>query len=202
MYEWRRMNVRQREEALRVRRQCRRPWHSPPHFQADFPSYFHLSAACYEHAPLNGQTPVRMAEFENALRETLESCGVAVRAWCVLPNHWHALAKTDDLKVAIRQVGQMHGRLSRQWNQEDQTAGRKCWFCCGDRRVRSEAHFWATLNYVHHNPVHHGYAAGWRDWPFSSAAEWLEAMGEQEANRIWKSYPVLDYGKGWDDPEK
>jgi len=24
--------------------------------------------------------------------------------------------------------------------------------------MRSEGHFWATLNYVHHNPVHHGYA--------------------------------------------
>ena len=62
MYEWRQMTARQREEALRVRRQCRRPWHSPPHFPADFPSFFHLSAACYEHAPLIGQTPARMAE--------------------------------------------------------------------------------------------------------------------------------------------
>ncbi len=202
MYEWRRMNARQREEALRIRRQCRHPWHSPPHFEADFPAFFHLSAACYNHAPLVGQTPSRMAEFENALLETMEACGAAVRAWCVLPNHWHALAKTADLKATIRQVGRMHGRLSRQWNKDDQVVGRKCWFCCGDRRVRSEAHFWATLNYVHHNPVHHGYAARWRDWPFSSAAEWLETVGKQEAARIWKSFPVLDYGKGWDDPEK
>ena len=202
MYEWRRMNARQREEALRVRRQCRRPWHSPPHFAADFPAYFHLSAACYDHAPLIGWSPARMAEFENTLQEAMDACGAIVRAWCVLPNHWHALVKTADLKAAIRQVGQMHGRLSRQWNREDQATGRKCWFCCGDRRVRSEAHFWATLNYVHHNPVHHGYAEGWRDWPFSSASEWLETTGEQEADRIWKTYPVLDYGKGWDDPEK
>ena len=202
MYEWRQMTARQREEALRARRQCRRPWHSPPHFAADFPAFFHLSAACYGHAPLIGRSPARMAEFENALLETMETCGVAVRAWCILPNHWHALVKTADLKAMVRQVGQIHGRLSRQWNQEERSAGRKCWFCCGDRRVRSEAHFWATLNYVHHNPVHHGYATGWRDWPFSSASEWLETTGEQEADRIWKTYPVVDYGKGWDDPEK
>ena len=202
MYEWRRMNTRQRAEALQVRRQCHRPWHSPPHFAADFPAFFHLSAACYNHTPLIGQTPSRMAEFESTLLEVMAACTSMVRAWCILPNHWHALVKTDDLKTTLRQVGQMHGRLSRRWNQEDRAMGRKCWFCCGDRCVRSDAHFWATLNYIHHNPVHHGYAACWRDWPFSSAAEWLEAIWEEEASRIWKSYPVLDYGKGWDDPEK
>ena len=111
MYEWRQMTARQREEALRVRRQCRRPWHSPPHFPADFPSFFHLSAACYNHVPLIGQTPSRMAEFENALLEMAETCGAGVRAWCILPNHWHALVRTADLKTTIRQVGQMHGRL-------------------------------------------------------------------------------------------
>jgi len=64
--------------------------------------------------------------------------------------------------------------------------------------MKSKRHFWATLNYVHHNPVHHGYVQGWQDWPWSSAEEFLAQVGHAEALRIWKQYPLMDYGKKWD----
>ena len=64
--------------------------------------------------------------------------------------------------------------------------------------MKSERHFWATLNYVHHNPVHHRYVAHWQDWPFSSAADYLESSGRAAAARVWRDFPVLDYGKDWD----
>ena len=67
--------------------------------------------------------------------------------------------------------------------------------------MRSDEHVQATLNYIHHNPVHHGYVERWQEWPYSSAAIYLQAVGMAEAERRWKAYPVLDYGKGWDDPE-
>jgi len=66
--------------------------------------------------------------------------------------------------------------------------------------MQSDGHFWASMNYVHNNPVRHGYCKRWEDWPFSSAATFLNEAGREEAARIWKTYPVLDYGKGWDDP--
>ncbi len=55
------------------------------------------------------------------------------------------------------------------------------------------------MNYVHHNPVHHGYAAQWDEWPFSSAQAFLDEVEHGEAERVWRDYPLLDYGKGWDD---
>jgi putative transposase len=195
------MTPRQREEALRLRRQRHCPWHRPPHFQSELPRCFHLSAACYSHAPVIGHSPVRMAQFEVALVDVLREDGGEARAWCVLPNHWHALAKTSDLKRTTTQLGRLHGRTSRQWNLEDDCQGRKCWHACADRRIRSDAHFWATVNYIHHNPVHHDYVTKWRDWPYSSAADYLRDTGEQEARRIWAAYPVLDYGRGWDERE-
>ena len=68
-----------------------------------------------------------------------------------------------------------------------------------ERYMRNDAHFWATMNYVHNNPVHHGYVERWQDWPFSSAQEYLAEMGREFAEKTWREYPVLDYGKGWDD---
>ncbi len=58
--------------------------------------------------------------------------------------------------------------------------------------------YWATLNYVHHNPVHHGYVKHWQDWPWSSVRESLEEVGHEKAKEIWLRYPILDYGKKWD----
>ena len=57
------------------------------------------------------------------------------------------------------------------------------------------------MNYVHHNPVRHGYVKRWQDWPYSSAKHFLDHVGADEAGRIWKEFPLMDYGKGWDDPE-
>jgi REP element-mobilizing transposase RayT len=34
-------------------------------------------------------------------------------AWCVLPNHDHALVQTADIKLLIYQLGRLHGRTSR-----------------------------------------------------------------------------------------
>jgi putative transposase len=68
-----------------------------------------------------------------------------------------------------------------------------------ERGLRSDRHHWATVNYIHHNPVRHKYAARWQDWAFSSAEEFLKEVGRARAVEIWKEYPVLAYGKGWDD---
>jgi len=67
--------------------------------------------------------------------------------------------------------------------------------------MRSDRHYFATLNYVHHNPVRHGYVERWTDWPWSSAAGYLAQMGEIEVKRVWRAYPPYDYGENWDDPE-
>jgi putative transposase len=64
--------------------------------------------------------------------------------------------------------------------------------------MRSDRHFWATLNYVHNNAVHHGYVERWQDWPWSSATRFIEEMGRDRVKEIWKKYPILEYGKKWD----
>jgi len=66
--------------------------------------------------------------------------------------------------------------------------------------MRGERHFWATMNYIHHNAVRHGYVKQWQEWPYSSAHEFLNGLSCEEAKRLWRDYPLEDYGKGWDDP--
>ena len=142
-----------------------------------------------------------MDNFAGNLLAVLEAHANQTFAWCLLPNHYHALVETADIKGLIHQLGRLHGRTSHAWNGEEQTRGRKVFFSAVERAMRSDRHYWATLNYVHHNPLRHGHARHWTDWPWSSAAEYLAQTGASEAARIWREYPLHECGKSWDDAE-
>lgn len=198
MYDWRRMTEQQRGNALESRMVRGLPPHSPPHYETEGQQTFHLSAANFDHQAIIGATLSRMAEFTTTLCSLFDACRCELFAWCVLPNHWHALISTDGLKPVLHAIGQMHGRTSFEWNRDEEQRGRQCWHCCADRRTRSEAHFHATRNYIHHNPVKHGYTQRWQDWPFSSAADFLRDTGREDAERLWRDFPILKMGEKWD----
>ena len=200
-YLWRQLNQKQREEVLAWRRERGYPWHSPPHR----PNFGHLrfliSAACYEHHSYIGHSPERMDAFSRDLLNVFGSCARQTFAWCVLPNHYHALVESADIKLLLHELGLFHGRTSHAWNAEEKTRGRKVFFRAVQRAMRSDRHYWATINYVHHNPVRHNYVKCWTDWPWSSAAQYLDHLGIDEAARVWREYPLDGYGKSWDDPQ-
>jgi len=192
------MSASERKSALELRKARNLPWHSPPHLDFEVAKQYLVSASCYEHAFIIGKSPDRMTECESEILSLFRELCSQVYAWCVLPNHYHALIKTERIKELRKSIGQFHGRASFKWNGEDDRRGRQVWYNCFERPMKSERHFFATLNYVHNNPVHHGYVKRWQDWPWSSAAEFLERMGHGKAKEIWLRYPVLDYGKNWD----
>jgi putative transposase len=198
-YLWRKLSPNQREELMSWRKQRALPWHRPPH-RASEKSRYHVSAACFEHRHYIGYNRERMESFSDTLLGVFAGRGGRIHAWCVLPNHYHALIETRQILLVLEDLGKMHGRLSFYWNGEERARGRQVWCGAAERYMRNDDHFWATLNYVHHNPVHHGYVARWQDWPYSSALEYVANLGREEAARRWMDYPVLDYGKGWDDP--
>jgi putative transposase len=199
-YLWRKLTPKQRDHLLTWRRLQGLPWHRPPH-RASEKTRYHVTAACFEHRPIVGHSAERIESFCSTVLEVLQQHGTQIHAWCVLPNHYHALIETLEILGVLADLGRMHGCLSFQWNREEQTQGRQVWCGAVERFMRNESHFWATMNYVHHNPVHHGYVEHWQDWPFSSAHDYLAGMGRDNAARIWRDYPVLDYMKGWDDRE-
>jgi putative transposase len=199
-YLWRKLTVGQRAELMAWRKAHGLPWHRPPHRESSGNRY-HVTAACYEHRHFVGHSRERMESFCDTLLEVFTKYTARIHAWCVLPNHYHALVETSALHNVLAELGRMHGRVSFAWNGEEQARGRQVWCGAAERSVRNDRHFWATINYVHNNPVHHGYVERWQEWPYSSAREYLAQMGRDEAAWIWKEYPILEYGKGWDDSE-
>lgn len=192
------MTADDRNQILELRKARSLPWHSPPHLDFKVARQYLISSSCYEHVPVIGKDPERMTGCEAEVLRICDNLCPRIYAWCILPNHFHVLVKTERIAELREGIGEFHGRSSFNWNGEDNQRGRKVWYNCFERPMKSERHFWATLNYVHNNAVHHGYVRRWQDWPWSSAGEYLDKVGLEEAKRIWMNYPLLDYGKKWD----
>lgn len=200
MYRRRKLNAEQRAELLAERKRQHRPWHSPPHYVSDSQTYL-LTAACFEHQPVIGSSPERMAYFEKELLEAVTPFAEEIFAWVVLPNHYHVLVRTRHLKELLHSLRLLHGRTAHEWNGDENRRGRQVWCKAVETGMKSERHFWATLNYVLHNAVRHRYVQKWQDWPYSNAAEYLEQVGREVAETRWREYPLLNYGDEWDPPE-
>ncbi len=198
VYLWRQLTPEQQEDLLAWRKERHYPWHSPPHRPNFGHLHFLISAACYEHQPHIGLSSERLSRFTEAWLALLSGHAARMVAWCVLPNHYHALVETQNVLGLLWELGRFHGRTSHDWNGEEDTRGRQVFHRATERFMRSERHLWATINYVHHNPVRHGYVRRWTDWPWSSAQDYLRGMGREEAVRVWNSFPIRDYGKEWD----
>jgi putative transposase len=188
MYDWRKMTARERFNTLLDRRHRLKPWHSPPHRYLPGNRRYSISAACYEHAPVIATSAERLDAFTNELLDICRRVGTGIYAWCVLPNHYHIAVATDDLRSFLKSLALLHGRTSHAWNGQDQQRGRKVWCNYIDREMRSEAHLYATINYVRNNPVKHDYVERWQDWPWSSAEQYLKEMGRTAALQRWEEF--------------
>lgn len=196
-YHWRRLTDVQRREVLEDRKNRQLPWHSPPHYSDEHGLYM-ITAACYEHRCIIGLNHQRMADFEEQLLCLWTSLCSDVFAWTVLPNHYHALVKTNDIDRLLYETGRLHGRTSFKWNGEDDRRGRKVWCNATETAMKSDRHFWTSFIYVLHNSVKHGYVKKWQDWPFCNAMVFFEQAGRERTMRLWQDYPIYEYGAVWD----
>jgi putative transposase len=196
MYQYRSLTSEEKKALVKERLSKGFPHHSPPHPILNEPFYL-LTAACYEHKPrLN--YPQRRQIILNQLLELFKTKNIDTIAWVILPNHYHFLTTTVDFKWLSQNLRLIHGRLARQWNLEDGLSG-KVWCSYSDRAIRSENHYYTALNYIHYNPVKHGYVQSPYDWSESSVHGYLEDNGRDWLRSCWVKYPLKDYGGEWDD---
>ena len=104
-----------------------------------------------------------------------------IEAWVLLPDHLHAiwtLPENDhnySARWAIikRQVSKSYGNQfqssenigdSRQKRRESGIWQRRFW----EHQIRDDLDFERHMDYLHWNPVKHGYVQKVKDWPFSS----------------------------------
>ncbi len=197
-YEYRKMSQKEQAAAVEHRRARGYPLHAPPHPYRDAGWYL-ITAANFEHKPIM-HTPDRRDEFETCLLDTFLSADAEIGGSVVLTNHYHILVGVDSLNTVSALLKRLHGTTSREWNLADGMTGRRrVWYKFTDRWIRNERHYYQALNYIHYNPVKHGYVDDPYKWVWSSVHLYFDTKGREWLRATWKEYLVGGFGSGWDD---
>ena len=133
------------------------------------------------------------------MAEWCRNCGVAVWAYCLMPNHVHLVLVPEKAEELHRAVGEAHRRYTLRVNSRQEWQGH-LWQGRFASFVMDDAHLLAAVRYVELNPVRAGLVERPGDYPWSSAAAHLSGRDDglvQAAPMLgmvddWASYLALD----------
>lgn len=152
--------------------------HAPPHWLFEQGIYM-VTAGTFKKLP-HWSTPERRDFLLDSLFARAAEFGWQLQAWAVLPNHYHFVAKSpEDAGTLSRFLSKLHMTTAKQLNEWDGTPGRKVWYQYWDSCITFERAYLARLNYVHHNPAHHGLTDDARDYRWCSA-KWFSEHASTE----------------------
>jgi putative transposase len=108
--------------------------------------------------------------FEELLAEEQEAAGVQLYAWCLMPTHWHLVARPDapgGLTRLMRRLARRHTQL---WHKVRGTRGQGHLYQGRYKAfaVQSDDHFLTVCRYVERNPLRAGLVTRAADWRFGS----------------------------------
>jgi putative transposase len=138
------------------------------------------------------EPPVHKKIVRDQLKVLVAEFNLKLAAWVILDNHSHILIRSHHGSEISRFVGRWHGRTSHELNRLDGQRGRQVWHNYWDTCIRSEADYWKRFNYIHYNPIKHGYVGSCEDWAFSSHWYYREYKGEEWLTSTLERYPVID----------
>ena len=115
--------------------------------------------------------------YVDLVAEHAAAQGVAVWAWCLMPNHVHLIAVPRTPEALARALGEAHRRYTRRVNLREGRRGhlwQERFFSC----VLDARHALAAARYVERNPVRCGLVKRAWAWPWSSAAAHVAGRGD------------------------
>jgi putative transposase len=147
--------------------------------RAIFGNTFFFTVVSYRRRAILCRAPLRDA-LRKAIEAVRQTRPFEIDGWVLLPDHMHCIWTLPDGDVdystrwaAVKRfvstsVGEefAYGRTtrSRQRHRESTIWQRRFW----EHMIRDEVDFERHLDYIHFNPVKHGYAKRAIDWPFST----------------------------------
>lgn len=142
-------------------------------------SYF-FTVNTYRRQPVLMEDDVRMA-LREAIVEVRQQLPFTIGAWVLLPDHLHCLwTLPDDDRDFAKRWGMIKRHVSRRCDPRRTRFGwsspsrrkrhegtlwqRRYW----EHLIRDEADLARHLDYIHWNPVKHGWVQRVADWPYST----------------------------------
>jgi REP element-mobilizing transposase RayT len=136
------------------------------------------------------------------------SFGIAVVAYCLMPNHYHFLLRQDGEEPAGLLPQRVFNSYTKAFNKRYNRTGTLFEGRFKAIHVDRDEYLLHLCRYIHANPVKHGVVSRLEDWPYSNCHEWIGARAGTLVDRAFvqeyfpepQSYTqfVLDYLVGLD----
>jgi putative transposase len=162
--------------------------HAPVH-RLDSNGIYMVTAATLnkEHLFADGR---RLDLLEHALLSLAKRYQLQLEAWAVFANHYHFVARRNDEEVSLRKfLKHLHANTARELNRLDDKTGRTVWFNFWDTKLTYERSYLARLNYVHQNPVKHGFVPVANQYGWCSAG-WFERVASPATVKTVYSFKI------------
>jgi len=165
--------------------------HKPFHLYLDNKIYFVTSATLDKKKFFD--TDSKKEIIKKRLKTGAVKFKAKIYAWVILSNHSHLLFQFKGKQALGEFIGFINGGSSFELNSSENKKGRQIWWNYWDNCIRNEETFYKRFNYIHHNPVKHGYVKKCEDYEFSSYNYYLKKYGEDYMSSIFAQYPILDF---------
>lgn len=165
--------------------------HRPPHIYWDNTDYF-ISVNTVNWRPIFNDDN-KKSLLLCCIRKALKKYNYTCESWVILNDHYQITIKTKigrDLGLFIKQI---NGSSSRQVNLIDGKIGCKVWDEYWDEILGNERSYWTHVNYIHHNPIKHGYVKNMKEYIWSSLNDHIIKYGEEAVYERFEYYPIIDY---------
>ncbi|OQX95065.1 hypothetical protein B6I21_07390 [candidate division KSB1 bacterium 4572_119] len=127
----------------------------PRHYYLNDTVYFITAHVYKKHSYLDSENNKQV--LLDTLNNVLDESRYKLYCWVILKDHYHFLFKTRIGEKLPGLMKQIHKLVSIQINDLDEKKRRKVfqnyWDCC----IRDKKDFYLHFNYIHQNPVKHGY---------------------------------------------
>ena len=164
--------------------------HRPPHLYVDDTWYFVTASTIDKVHVLS--TDEHFNLWVSTFKELIAEFKIRLTAWVILPNHCHLLFLPQHGHDLANFMKRLNGRTSHELNSLDHTQGRSVWYSYWDTCIRGDRDFGTRLNYIHYNPVKHGYVQEPEDWQFSSYRSYLDYEGKGWLDNCLQHFPIDD----------
>lgn len=153
----------------------RRPW-------VEGATYF-VTVVTYQRRPLLASGDA-MGCLRDAMTRARDEKPFEVVAAVVLPDHWHAVltlppgdadlsSRVGRIKALFTKATTLDGSVNSSWiKHRESDVWQRRFF---DRLIRNETELERRIDYMHFNPVKHGYCKRPIDWPHSSLKRYVAA---------------------------
>jgi putative transposase len=107
--------------------------------------------------------------LQSILFESAGRHGAKLRAWAIFPNHYHFIAAFDAAPPLAIMLHELHANAARLVNDLDSTPQRRVWFQYWESHITFQRSYFARLQYVRQNAVHHRVVREATTYPWCSA---------------------------------